>query len=84
MDGMESLMKKEIPEMREGLLETRERLSQVADYCVDNYKNSNKSKQEVVQETKDLTTRALAAVAFQVFYYIIKILFCFLFYFQLI
>ena len=49
MDGMESLMKKEIPEMREGLLETQERLSQVADYCVDNYKNSNKSKQKVVR-----------------------------------
>ena len=80
MDGMESLMKKEIPEMREGLLETQERLSQVADYCVDNYKNSNKSKQEVVQETKDLTTRALAAVAFQVFYYY-KILLCLILYY---
>ena len=67
MDGMESLINKEIPEMREGLLDTRERLSQVADYCVDNYKNSNKSKQEVVEETKELTNRALAAVAFQVF-----------------
>ena len=66
MDEMESLISKEIPQVRDQLLSSHRNLSEVADYCVQNYKDGHKSKHEVVKETKNLTTRALAAVACQI------------------
>ena len=97
MSDMESLISKEIPEMRKELLKSHFNLSQVfhlifiinitfikiiiinqvADYCVNNYKSpGHKSKHQVLDETKKITTRALAAVAFQVYlFYFILIFF---------
>ncbi|XP_035657919.1 LOW QUALITY PROTEIN: abl interactor 2-like [Branchiostoma floridae] len=65
MAELNSLMDGEIPAGRQALQESQFNLQRVADYCENNYIQSQ-DKRTALEETKSYTTQSLASVAYQI------------------
>ncbi|XP_058826225.1 abl interactor 2 [Topomyia yanbarensis] len=65
MDDLITLIRTEIPEGRQNLLESYTNLERVAEYCEDTYYRSD-NKKVSLEETKNYTTQSLASVAYQI------------------
>lgn len=66
LEELVSLLRAEIPEGRQTLLDTQSNLEKVADYCASNYLNQSADKRAAFENTKNYTTHSLASVAYQV------------------
>eukprot|EP00088_Acartia_fossae_P009026 TRINITY_DN14354_c0_g1_i4.p1 TRINITY_DN14354_c0_g1~~TRINITY_DN14354_c0_g1_i4.p1 ORF type:complete len:687 (-),score=167.82 TRINITY_DN14354_c0_g1_i4:336-2396(-) len=62
---LDSLITTEIPEGRQSLLDSHTNLERVAEYCENNYFQSE-NKRAALEETKSYTTQSLASVAYQI------------------
>jgi len=62
---LDSLITSEIPEGRQNLLDSHTNLEKVAEYCENNYFQSE-NKRAALEETKGYTTQSLASVAYQI------------------
>ncbi|XP_055370915.1 abl interactor 2 [Condylostylus longicornis] len=65
MDELATLLRTEIPEGRQSLLDSFTNLERVADYCEDTYYRSD-NKRAALEATKNYTTQSLASVAYQI------------------
>jgi len=62
---LDSLITSEIPEGRQNLMDSHTNLERVAEYCENNYFQSD-NKRAALEETKSYTTQSLASVAYQI------------------
>ena len=60
-----SLFASDLPEGRQNLLDSYTNLERVAEYCENNYFQSD-NKRAALEETKGYTTQSLASVAYQI------------------
>ncbi len=62
---LDTLITADIPEGRQNLLDSFANLERVAEYCENNYYQSD-NKRSALEETKSYTTQSLASVAYQI------------------
>ncbi|XP_071026005.1 abl interactor 1-like isoform X5 [Oncorhynchus clarkii lewisi] len=65
MAELQMLLEEEIPAGKRALVESYQNLTQVADYCENNYVQAQ-DKRKALEETKAYTTQSLASVAYQI------------------
>ena len=65
MADLVTLMTIDMPEGRQNLIESMNNLEKVADYCEENY-TQTQDKRMALEETKNYTTQSLASVAYQI------------------
>ncbi|KAL1006317.1 hypothetical protein UPYG_G00070730 [Umbra pygmaea] len=65
MAELQMLLEEEIPAGKRALVESYQNLTRVADYCENNYVQSQ-DKRKALEETKAYTTQSLASVAYQI------------------
>ncbi|KAI2796213.1 Abl interactor 2 [Blomia tropicalis] len=65
LEDLVTLLRTEIPDGRQTLLDTQSNLEKVADYCASAYLDSN-DKRIAFEKTKNYTTHSLASVAYQI------------------